>query len=30
LEDTDQAAHEAKSEGRGRISISFAIPELDD
>lgn len=30
LEDTDQAAHEAKTEGRGRISISFAAPRLDD
>jgi len=30
LEDTDRAAHEAKTEGRGRISISFAPPLLDD
>jgi len=30
LQDTDRAAHEAKTEGRGRISISFAAPELDD
>ena len=30
LRDTDRAAHEAKTEGRGRISISFAAPKLDD
>ncbi|MGB3051484.1 MAG: GGDEF domain-containing protein [Polyangiales bacterium] len=30
LQDTEQAAHEAKTEGRGRISISFAAPRLDD
>lgn len=30
LKDTDRAAHEAKTEGRGRISISFAAPKLDD
>lgn len=30
LQDTDRAAHEAKTEGRGRISISFAAPKLDD
>ncbi|MBT8453471.1 MAG: GGDEF domain-containing protein [Deltaproteobacteria bacterium] len=30
LKDTDRAAHEAKTKGRGRISISFAVPELDD
>lgn len=30
LQDTDRAAHEAKTEGRGRISISFAIPGHDD
>ena len=30
LKDTDQAAHEAKTQGRGRVSISFAVPRLDD
>lgn len=30
LQDTDRAAQEAKTEGRGRISISFAVPKLDD
>ncbi len=30
LQDTDRAAHEAKTQGRGRISISFAAPKLDD
>ena len=30
LQDTDRAAHEAKTKGRGRISVSFAAPKLDD
>jgi diguanylate cyclase (GGDEF)-like protein len=30
LKDTDRAAHEAKTKGRGRISISFAVPDRDD
>jgi len=30
LKDADQAAHEAKTEGRGRISITFEAPKLDD
>lgn len=30
LQDADQAAHDAKTEGRGRISITFAAPQLDD
>ena len=29
LEDADQAAHDAQSEGRGRISITFEAPKLD-
>lgn len=28
LDDTDRAGHEAKTEGRGRISITFAAPKL--
>lgn len=30
LRDTDRAAQEAKTGGRGRISISFEAPQLDD
>ena len=29
LDDADQAAHDAQSEGRGRISISFEAPKQD-
>lgn len=29
LKDADQAAHDAKTEGRGRISITFEAPKLD-